>query len=367
MDITTPEQAHEAVGNAVARATERYVQALKGDTDPIRFSSILGKPVPPMVDRVLRSVEESFWRREAERRQRDPRFQYNDPALREVQDPWDAQLRKAMVLTVKELRQLIGRALTLQMEAILSPVECLKANYFSREEKITARNAVIIASHLGLEERYVRALTLMAQDSESRDLAVEDLRRIIRDVDAKEHGGSEDRAALSSLRQALLVLGLRKEDEFGEAPVDLALGFLLLRGTSEGLEKVRETCKEQTRVDMLDLDGLFVSGQPSAEGPARSTEEVQRFLEEIGVDEEIVSAQGAPGGAGGVRFMLTDEEKQAYVARAVGRNVHLIDPIMKAIEGALTWEEVDRVINDMIPDDLREADLTPRGFRSRIR
>ncbi len=54
------------------------------------------------------------------------------------------------------------------------------------------------------------------------------------------------------------------------------------------------------------------------------------------------------------------------MARAVGRNVHLVEPIMKAIEGALTWEEVDRAITEMTPDQVRDEDSSARSFRSRI-
>ena len=230
----TAEQAREVVTQAVGRATDRYLDSLSKGADPIRFSAILGQSLPPMVLRVLRSVEESFWRRELARRQRDVRFQYGDPAVQEAAQQWDKELRKAMVLTAKELRQLLGRAFSLQIDAIISPIKCMKANYFAREQTISIKNAIIVANHLGLEERYVRALTLMAQDDENQTLDAGDFRRIVRDVDAKEHGGSQDLAALGSLGYVMLVLGLRKEDELGEVPTELAQAFMVVRGTPAG-------------------------------------------------------------------------------------------------------------------------------------
>jgi len=360
------EESREALVNAVNRATERSLSALSKGADPIRFVHILAQPLPAMVARVLRSVEESFWRRELSRRQRDARFLYDDPAVQEAAEEWNTHLRNAMVLTGKELRQLLGRALKLQMDAIISPTECVRANYFAREETITTRNAVIVATHLGLEERYIRALTVMAQDDENHSLDAEGFRRVVRDVDAKEHGGSEDLAALNSLSYVMLILGLRKEDEPGEVPCELAQAFMVLRGTEAGAEKVTRACQGKARIDVLELQELFVSDKPTA-APGRSTEEVQRFLKELGADGEFTPADEAAGAKGGVRFVLTDEEKQVYVARAVGRQAHLIEPIMKSIEGALTWEEVDRAINDMVPDNVRDADLSARAYRSRIR
>lgn len=364
-DITV-EQARDATANAVTRAAERYVSALSKGADPVRFAHVLGQPLPPMVLRVLRSVEESFWRREVARRQRDPRFAYGDPAVREAAEEWDQRLRAAMVLTAKELRQLLGRALSLQMEAITSPVQCMNTSYFAREKSIAIKSAIIIANHLGFEERYMRALTFMAQDDESRALDADDFRRIVRDVDAKEHGGSQDLAAIGSLSHVMLILGLRTDDELGEVPCELAQAFMVLRGTAAGAEKVSQACQGKARIDMAELQGLFASERTADVEPAKSSEEVERFLDELGVDADIIPSGQVTGGKGGVRFVLTDEEKQAYVARAVGRQVHLIGPIMKVIEGALTWEEVDRAINDMLPDNVRDQDLSARSYRSRI-
>ena len=368
MEITTSEQAHEALNDAVARAIERHVTAVGGGQDPVRFADVLAHPLPTMVSRVLRSVEESFWRREADRRQRDPRFVYSDPLLREIQEKWDAALRATMVLTAKELRQLVGRALSLQMDAIVSPVETIKTNYFARQDKLSAKNSIIIANHLGLDERYVRALTFMAQDDDERMLTAEDFRRLLRDVDIKEFSGSKDLVALAALSQALAVLGLRTEDELGAAPTDVAVAFMVLLGTPEGADSVRKAADGARSMELADLHDLFAPDQPAEElAPAQSSEEVKRFLADLGVDAEAADIESVTGAIGAVRFVLTDEEKQAYVARAVGRNVHLIEPIMKSIEGALTWDEVDRVVNEMIPDSIRDEDSSARSFRSRIR
>jgi len=366
MDIATPEHAHEVIANAVKRATDRYVATLSRGRDPVRFSDLLEQPMPGMVGRILRSVEESFWRRETTRRQKDLRFRYGDAALGEVQPEWDRRLRRTMVLSAKELRQLVERALMLQMEAIIFPVECMKTNYFARQETVTARNSAIIANHIGLAERYLRALTFMAQDDPNQSLTPDDFRRVVRDVDAKEHGGSQDRTALSALSQALLALGLRTEDDFGTTPSDLAEAFMLLRGTPDGLAAVRKATEGKAQIDVMELEGIFaVAGAEETARPERSTEEVQRFLEDLGLEADAATTEGEVTAPGGVRFMLTDEEKRQYVARSVGRHVHLIEPIMKAIEGALTWEEVDRVIYGIVPDAMRE-DVT-KDFRSRIR
>ena len=364
MEIPSPEQAREAIKLAVGRATERYVAQIAPEGETIKFPDLLGKTLPTMALRVLRSVEDSFWRKELERRKNDQRFDYADPALQTAVATWDAALRKCMVLSRKELYQLINRALTLQMDSLVAPIDSLKANYFVRQEKVAAKSAVVLASHLGFEERYVRALSLMAQDDEKRLLSADTVQRVFRDVDAKEFQGSKDRAAVSVLSNALLVLGIRAEDELGEAPVDLALAVMVLRGTPEGTAKVAELCEGRALVDMLDVDSLFMPEQTTVTED-ESHEEAQAFLDDLGIDQDAVEGGEAELETGGVRFVLTEEEKRAYISRAVGRHTHLIEPIMKATEAALTWEEVDRAINDLVPDDDRDEDLSAR-FRERL-
>jgi hypothetical protein len=366
MEISNPEQARTAIEEAVSRAIERLVSASTQGHDPVRFVDVLSKGLPDMVSRVLRSVEESFWRREIDRRQRDVRFDYGDAQLRELLERWDAQVRATMLLTAKELRQLVGRALTLQMDAIVSPVETIKTNYFARQDKLTVKNAIIIANHLGLEERYVRALAAMAADDDGRLLGVDDFQRLLRDVDAKEHYGSSDSVAMAALSQATEVLGLGDEDESISAPAALIEAFAVLMGTPGGLATVRQIVGSERSVPVSDLVQAFApdSGPAPAE-PAHGGAEVARFLEDIGLDPDAAEVEVAASG-GTIRFVLTEEEKQAYVARAVGRNVHLVEPIMKAIEGALTWDEVDRAITEMTPDSVRDEDSTAGSFRSRI-
>jgi len=197
-------------------------------------------------------------------------------------------------------------------------------------------------------------------------LTAEDFRRLMRDVDAKEYDGSADQVAMAGLSQALLVLGLREEDDPGTTPADLAVAFCVLLGSPAGVESVSQAIGDERSAPMMELSAIFAPDAPEADAaPHQSGEEARRFLEDIGVDPDAADVPGVAGG-GGVRFVLTEEEKQAYVARAVGRNVHLVEPIMKAVEGALTWDEVDRAITEMTPDHLRDEDNTARSYRSRI-
>lgn len=364
MEMTSPEQAREAISGAIARASERYVAQIAKEQDPIRFAAVAAENLPAMVSRVLRSVADTFWKKELDRRKNDPRFDFADPSVQEVAAKWDAVLRNSMVLSRKELHQLVTRALTLQMDSLISPIDSLKANFFARQEKVAAKSAVSIAGHLGLEERYVRALSFMAQDDEKRMLSADNVQRVFRDVDAKEFQGSKDRAAVSVLSNALLLLGIRTEDEMGESPAEFALAMMYLRGTPEGMAKVAELCEGKSLVDMLDIDTLFMPEQAGATED-ESHEEAQAFLDDLGIDQDAVESGDAALESGGVRFVLTEEEKKAYISRAVGRYAHLVEPIMKATEAALTWEEVDRVINDLMPDDDRGEDMSAR-FRERL-
>ena len=68
MEIPSSEQAREAIKLAVGRATERYVAQIAPEGETIKFPELLGKALPTMALRVLRSVEDSFWRKELERR-----------------------------------------------------------------------------------------------------------------------------------------------------------------------------------------------------------------------------------------------------------------------------------------------------------
>ncbi len=362
------EQAQQEIRSAIERATDRYVMALCGTKDPIRFADLASQSAPAMVHRILRSVEQSFWKRELDRRAKDTRFQYSDEDVVKASGSWNTALRAAMVLSKKEIRQLVNRALTLQIDAIVSPIDCMNTNLFAKKESVPSANAVVIANHLGIEERFVRALTHLAQDRGEKPIALGDFRRVVRDVDAKEFHSSRDLVALSNLTSALDVLGIHPaDDETIEAPVPLARSFVALCGTPEGLEKVLAATEKKSRIAVLELQDLFISREEmAAEQPAERSEEVTRFLADLGVDDEIVAVEEGEAESGGVRFILTDEEKLAYVSRAVGRRTHLIEPIMKKIEGVLTWEEVDRAINEMVPDEDRESDLQAGRFRSRL-
>ena len=367
-DPVSVEQAQADIRSAIERATDRYVQNLCGTQDPVRFADLAAKPAPAMVHRIVRSVEQSFWKREIERRAKDTRFQHADPNVVKASEAWNAALRSAMVLSKKELRQLINRALTLQIDAIISPIDCMNANVFSKKESVPGANAVVIATHLGIEERFVRALTHLVQDRGDKPITIADFRRVARDVDAKEFHGSRDLIALANLTSTLEVLGISSpDDEAVETPVPLARSFAVLCGTPEGTEKVIAATEKKSRIGVLELQDLFISREEmTTEQPPAPNEEVSRFLADLGVDDEIVMVDEGEAATGGVRFILTDEEKLAYVSRAIGRRTDLIEPIMKSIEGVLTWEEVDRVIDELVPDDDRQSDLQAGSFRSRI-
>jgi hypothetical protein len=365
----TPEQAHEEIEAVVDRACDRYVDKLIDADQTIPIHHILDQSLPDMISRVLRSVESNLWRRELKRRTTDSRFAYEDPSIEKATAIWNSALRSMLLVTRSELRELIRRALKVQMEAILTPIECMETNFFSRETSTTARNAIIVAMNLGIEERYVRALTLLAGDDVDRSISSKEFRAVARDVDAKEHKGSVDLTALNSLSYAALVLGLRTEDEFGEVPSPLARAFMVLRGTPEGIQKVYDSTEEDARVDIMELEELFATREEILEDTGEEThEEVGRFLTDLGVDDDDMAIAGdSDGSSGGVQFILTEDEKKAYITRAVGRNTHLVEPILARVEGVLTWEEVDRMIDEMLPDDDRDEDLSASRFRSRIR
>lgn len=367
-DMTSAQQAHEEIQSAIERATDRYVLALCGGNDPVRFRDLVQHDIPSMVSRILRSVEQTFWKRELARRVKDTRFQFDAPEIMQIIETWDAALRATMVLTKKELRQLVNRALILQIDAIIAPIECMNTNLFDKKVAVPGAQAVIIANHLGVDERFVRALTHLAQDRGDKPITADDFRRVARDVDAKEFHGSKDLIALANLSRILDVLGITAADgEALEAPVNLARAIITLCGSPEGVDKVYEATEKKSRVDVLELQDLFISrDEMVAEHSVESREEVTRFLADLGVDDEIIAVEDSEDDTGDVRFILTDEEKLTYVTRAVGRRAHLIEPIMKAIEGVLTWEEVDRAINEVVPDEAREGDLQAGRFRSRL-
>lgn len=368
MNDFTTEDARTAIAQAIERSADRYVDRLMGGGETVRFADVLAQDIPSMVARVVRTVEASFWKRELIRRQRDNRYDYEDPSIRAPRQTWDATLRQTMRMSGKELKQLVIRALTLQMDSITSPEDAMAVHVFSKQEQVPSKRAVLIADHLGLEEGYVRALMLMAQDDESRPITANDFRRVVRDVNAKEHQNSRDVFAIKALNHALLVLGLRSEEEFGSVPSPLARSFFLLHGTPEGFQKVANASEGSARIEMDEIEALFISeeSEPIIFDEGRS-EEVSRFLEDFGVDGEFGPAEDTAEETGAVRFILTEEEKQAYVARAVGHNVHLIEPIMRSIEGALTWDEVDRAIFEILPDDERDVPSRTWDFRNRIR
>jgi hypothetical protein len=367
MDVVVETGEGSVVRGAVVRAAERYGAALCGDESATRFDDILKQPMPPILLRVLRSVEETYWRREMKRRTDDQRFEYADSGVAGAAAAFDKNLRLAMVVTRREIVQLAERALGIQTEAIVSAVQCMDENFYSRDNDATVRTSIIVATRLGLPERFVRALKAMAEGAgEDYAMSLSTFARIVRDVEAKEFAGSGDLLALDVLQNLLLIYALRTEDDKGIAPVDLVLEITSKLGTESGAKVVAELSAGKTRVSMEEVEALFISEMPEDTEPAESTEEVSRFLDDIGVDADQMGAEGATGsGNGGVRFILTDEEKLAYVSKAVGHYPHLIDPIMKTVDGALTWEEVDRAIQEMVPDDATAT--KSREFRSRIR
>ena len=334
---------------------------------------ILSRNPTAIVSRVLKSVEATYWQREIARREKDSRFDWADKRLAGKLPSFDKDLRGAMLISTGELSQIIERALDLQTEATLSPAKCMESNLYSRDEAPPITSVLSIATRLGIEERYLRALGAMAQGDRKGTLRQRAFESIIRDVDTKEYNGRKDLAALASLSSLLKLYGLRDEDEAGIAPVDLANAVMVLRGTSQGQEAVEKLTQGKARVSMEELESLFADEGESIEGLAHGghhAEEVGRFLEDLGIDAEHID-QATPGTArtssATVRIALTDEEKLAYVTKAVGRHVHLVDQIMRDVEGALTWEEVDRAIKDKLPDQHDEMRDRRREFRSRIR
>ena len=368
MEIASAEQALEVIDAATDRGADRIVESLATGSESVPLWDVIEGDVQPMIARLLRSVEHNFWQRELDRRENDTRFDHSSPAVESVREAWDLAVRRSMIINRKELRQLVHRALTLQTQALLDPIECMNANLFARQESVPAKTMIVVATHLGIDERYVRALTLMAQGDEDSKFDTSGFRRIARDVDAKEFQGSKDIEALSALRGVLLVLGLRTEDDEGEAPSELARAVMFQKASPEGIEKVNAATRDKVRVDMMELEDLFAAAETLREADGEeSHEEVGRFLDDLGVDGDVIAAEEASGEAGGVQFILTEEEKRSYVSRAVGRNAHLVDSIMLAIQGALTWDEVDRAIVEHLPDELRDDDLSAGSFRSRIR
>ncbi len=372
MPAMETESALQAVESAIGRATERFVNSLTDHAPSARIRGIVDRNPPAIVARVLKSVEANYWQRELERRQEDPRFDWTAPGVVRSLAAFDPELCNAMVLTSGELSQIIERALDIQTEAILSPVKCMESNLFSRAETPPIKTVITAATRLGIEDRYLRALGAMLQGDPGAVLRQRAFQSIVRDVDSKKFNGKPDLVALASLSALLLVFGLRKEDEMGTAPTDLARAVMSLRGTPGGAEAVDTFAKGKARLPMEELEALFAEEGESIEGLTHEEhhdEEVGRFLEDLGIAADGAEQEmaGAGRSAGGVKIALTDEEKRAYVVKAVGRNSDLLEPIMRDIEGALTWEEVDRVIKERLPDQPDEMKDKRREFRSRIR
>ena len=370
MQTEISQESNDIVAAAVNRATERHVSQLMDGQETVRFSDLLNRPLLPVIKRVLKSVETTYWRHELNRREKDKRFDYSDPSFQTALSAWNEALRSHMLISISELNHFTQQALELQVEAILSPVRCIEHRFFSTEPESTLKSVLLVATRLGIDDRYLRALNLMAREDENRVTTIQSFQRILRDVDAKEFSGNRNQAALAALSHLLLVLGLRTEDEPGMVPVDLACAVMDLCATPEATETVRTHGKGKKRLIMSALSELFqgeASSVPESK-PLQDSEEIERFLDDIGVDSSQVQVmENAGSTSGNVRFILTDEEKLAYVSRAVGRHGHLIEPIMKAIEGALTWEEVDHAIVELIPDYQADVNLKKRDFRSRIR